>query len=123
VSEAHPADFAGEDFCYVTTTGRRSGKPHTIEIWFAAADDAVYLMSGGGDRADWVRNLLADPHVGLRIAEQEWDARARVVTDADEDHRVRRLLATKYQDWREGQPLSGWAQTALPVAIEVVRSS
>lgn len=41
------------------------------------------------------------------------------MTDADEDQRVRRLLAAKYQDWREGRPLSGWARTALPVAIEV----
>lgn len=55
MSEAQPADLADEDFCYVTTTGRRSRAPHTIEIWFAVADDAVYLLSGGGDRADWVR--------------------------------------------------------------------
>jgi deazaflavin-dependent oxidoreductase (nitroreductase family) len=117
-----PADFADEDFCYVTTTGRRSGRPHTIEIWFAVDGDAVYLLSGGGDRADWVRNLRADPHIGLRIDELEWEARARVVTDPDQDARARRLLAGKYQDWHEGEVLSGWARTALPVAIEVSRS-
>jgi deazaflavin-dependent oxidoreductase (nitroreductase family) len=119
VTTARPADLDDEGFCYVTTTGRRSGQPHTIEIWFAADGDAVYLLSGGGDRADWVRNLRADPQVGLRIADQEWPARARIVTETDEDERVRRLLAAKYQDWREGAPLSRWAQTALPVAIEV----
>ncbi|MGQ0805636.1 MAG: nitroreductase family deazaflavin-dependent oxidoreductase [Actinomycetota bacterium] len=119
--EARPADLADEDFCYVTTTGRRSGRLHTIEIWFAAAGNTVYLLSGGGERADWIRNLRAEPRVGLRIAGEEWEARARVVTDNDEDARVRCLLAAKYQDWREGQPLSGWARTALPVAIEVSR--
>ena len=121
--DAGPANFADEDFCYVTTTGRRSGQPHTIEIWFVADADTVYLLSGGGDRADWVRNLRADPRVGLRISDREWNARARVVTDASEDSRSRRLLATKYQDWREGEALSGWAQTALPVAIEPVSPS
>jgi hypothetical protein len=33
-------------FCYPTTTGRRSGRPHTIEIWFAAVDGSPVLMSG-----------------------------------------------------------------------------
>jgi deazaflavin-dependent oxidoreductase (nitroreductase family) len=123
VTTARPADFADENFCYVTTTGRHSGRPHTIEIWFSVDGAIVYLLSGGGDRADWVRNLRADPHVELRIAEHEWDARARVVTDPDEDARARRLLAGKYQDWRDGEPLSGWARTALPVSIEVVSRS
>ncbi len=27
--------LADEDFCYLTTTGRISGRAHTIEIWFA----------------------------------------------------------------------------------------
>jgi deazaflavin-dependent oxidoreductase (nitroreductase family) len=123
VSIGRLADLADADFCYVTTTGRRSGEPHTIEIWFAADGDTVYLLSGGADRSDWVRNLRADPHVGVRIADREWEARARIVSDADEDARVRRLLAAKYQGWREGAPLSGWAQTALPVAIDVVSRS
>jgi deazaflavin-dependent oxidoreductase (nitroreductase family) len=122
VPDARPADFTDDDFCYVTTTGRRSGQPHTIEIWFATNADTVYLLSGDGDRADWLRNLRADPVVGVRIADQEWEARARVVIDPDEDARARRLLAAKYQDWRAGEPLSGWAQTALAVAIEVSSS-
>ena len=28
------ADLAAEQFCYLTTTGRTSGEPRTIEIWF-----------------------------------------------------------------------------------------
>ncbi len=32
-------------------------KPHEIEIWFADDDDTLYMLSGGGDRSDWVRNL------------------------------------------------------------------
>jgi hypothetical protein len=31
---------------------------------------------------------------------------------------ARRLLAAKYQGWREGRSLSGWARTAVPIAIE-----
>jgi hypothetical protein len=28
-------DPGAEPFCYLTTVGRVSGRPHTIEIWFA----------------------------------------------------------------------------------------
>lgn len=109
-----------EDFCYVTTTGRITGRPHQIEIWFGADGDRIYLLSGGGGRSDWVKNLRADPGVTVRIGDREWRARARVVEDGEEEARARRLLASKYQGWREGKRMSGWATTALPVAIDLV---
>ena len=105
-------------FCYVTTIGRRTGRPHTIEIWFGERDGTLYLLSGGGDRSDWVRNMKVEPRVSLRIAGDERPGVARFVDDPDEDAAARRLLATKYQSWREGRPLSRWASTALVVAID-----
>ena len=47
-----------ESFCYVTTTGRRTGDPHRIEIWFAMTGDTIYLLSGGRGRSDWVCNMI-----------------------------------------------------------------
>jgi deazaflavin-dependent oxidoreductase (nitroreductase family) len=114
--------WAGENFCYLTTTGRRSGHPHTIEIWFGASElrgGRIYLLSGGGDRSDWVRNLMAEPSVLLRVGDHRWSATASLVGNADEERHARTLLAAKYQGWREGRPLSGWASTALPVAIDL----
>src|SRR5438128_3103033 len=49
--------LATEPFCYLTTIGRGSGRPHTIEIWFALHGATVYLLSGGGEGSDWVKNL------------------------------------------------------------------
>ena len=112
-------ELSGESFCYVTTRGRRSGRPHVIEIWFGVRDSTVYLLSGGGDRSDWLRNLQANPAVAVRIGNRSWQANARVVTHPDEDAAARRLLAGKYQSWREGLELSRWARTALPVAVEL----
>ena len=111
------ADHADEDFCYLTTTGRRSGNPHEIEIWFGLANGRLYLMAGDPD-SDWVKNVRAEPRVHVRIADEDHGARGRVVEDADEDAMVRRLLAAKYQGWREGKRLSSWARSAQPVAIE-----
>ena len=63
--------LAGEDFCYLTTTGRVTGRPHEIEIWFALVPErrALYMLSGGGDRSDWVKNLRRNPKVTVRIAD------------------------------------------------------
>ena len=60
--------YADDDCCDVTTIGRRSGKPHEIEIWFGVIDDTMYLISGNGPTADWYRNALANPQVTVRLA-------------------------------------------------------
>jgi deazaflavin-dependent oxidoreductase (nitroreductase family) len=109
---------AQEEFCHLTTTGRRTGRPHEIEIWFVLLDGIVYLMAGGGEQADWVRNLRADPNVRLRMGAFEGPATARVVDD-DGAHPVRRRMAARYQGWQGDEAdLSSWARRALLVAVE-----
>jgi deazaflavin-dependent oxidoreductase (nitroreductase family) len=111
--------LAGEDFCYLTTTGRVSGKPHQIEIWFGARENSIYLLSGGGHDSDWVKNLLKEPQVSVRIAEIIFSGTARLVTDSEEEMAARYMLAGKYQEWEGEQILSEWARTALVVGIEL----
>lgn len=121
----HPDDLTellsrlkSEDYCYLTTTGRVSGRPHEIEIWFAVEGRTLYLLSGSGDRSDWVRNLRAHPAVTVRIKRHTLTGQARIVQDEKEDLMVRYMLAEKYQEWNEDKSLSEWARTALPVAID-----
>lgn len=112
------AQFSREEYCYLTTTGRVSGRPHEIEIWFGLHGNTLYLLSGSKN-SDWVKNLLKYPGVTLRIAKHAFTGTARVVTDKKEELTARYLVAEKYQEWEEGQTLSQWAQTALPIAIDV----
>lgn len=112
------AEPAGLDYCYVTTTGRRSGALHTIEIWFALHEGRVYLLSGGGEGSDWVKNLTVHPAVGLRMGDRDMICRAFVVQDGAEDELARRLLLEKYAP-RYSDDLTEWARTALPVVIEL----
>jgi deazaflavin-dependent oxidoreductase (nitroreductase family) len=112
--------LADRDFAYLTTTGRRTGKEHTIEIWFGLRDGRIYVLSGGREHADWLRNLRRTPRVRVRIGTRTASGTARVLrAGTKEDQLARQLLDGKYQGWREGKRLSGWAKTALPVAIEV----
>lgn len=113
------ADLNKQDFCYLTTKGRVSGNPHRIEIWFGVNGDSIFLLSGGGEGSDWVKNLKADPKVQVRIAKQNFTGVAHVVTDAEGDAMARRLLAAKYYGWRQGKKLNDWARTALPIKIEL----
>jgi deazaflavin-dependent oxidoreductase (nitroreductase family) len=75
-----------EDFCYITTTGRRTGNPHRIEIWFARepASRTIYVLAGGRERADFVRNAIVQPRVTVRVGDEEVAATARVVAPGTE---------------------------------------
>ena len=46
--EAVLSELAGQDYCYLTTIGRVSGRPHEIEIWFGVKASSLYLLAGGG---------------------------------------------------------------------------
>ncbi len=110
--------LAKEEYCYLTTKGRKTGKPHEIEIWFSVVGNTVYMLSGGGGESDWVKNLRANPEVTLRIGKYIFTATARIVQNIQEESTVRPLMAAKYQEWTEGRELSEWARDALVVGID-----
>ncbi len=113
--------LSDENFCYLTTTGRVTGEPHEIEIWFVLVPAAhnLYMLSGGGDRSDWVKNLHRNPEVEVRIAGERFGGRAREARDAEEDELARRLLVEKY----ESSPgrLENWRRRALPVVVDLTQ--
>ena len=112
---------AAERFCYLETIGRVSGRPHEVEMWFAAgADGWIYMLAGKRERRDWVKNLRRNPSVRVQVGGVYYSGVAHIIEDIEDiegDQRARRLLAAKYQGWRDGAPLSEWARTSLPVAI------
>lgn len=112
----NPRRWEREAFCYLTTTGRVTGRPHEIEIWFALdPDDATRLaMLAGGHRSDWVRNLQHFPEATIRLGTATYRATARVVSPGDPDEAwMRRALVEKYRS--PSQPLTDWGRTALPL--------
>ncbi|HEX9494772.1 MAG TPA: nitroreductase family deazaflavin-dependent oxidoreductase [Candidatus Limnocylindria bacterium] len=112
--------LADENVGYLTTTGRKSREPHEIEIWFGIRDGTLYLLSGGGESADWVKNVRKDPRVRMRINSQSAALKARFLrAGSTEDTAARELLDEKYMGWRKGKKLSSWARGALPVAIDL----
>ena len=116
--------MADDDYCYLTTAGRRTGRAHRIEIWYAADGDddrTLYLLAGGGMGSDWVRNLVTEPYVQVELDGVVHTATARVVDRAEEQERARTLVFDKYAP-RYGGDLREWRQRALPVAIDLQRA-
>ena len=107
-----------QEYCYFTTTGRVTGNPHEIEIWFGLNAITIYLMSGDG-KSDWVKNLKKNPSVNVRIAKHTFAAIARVVKDDKEEMLARNLLADKYKEREDDGELSEWARTALVVGLDI----
>ena len=81
--------------CRITTRGRKSGKPHTVTIWFIADGTTLYLATLNAKR-DWVLNLAKTPDVTIDFDGLRVTGRATAITDPTEDAHVRELLAQKY---------------------------
>ena len=111
--------LADDDFAYLTTIGRKSGRPHRIEIWFAVEGGRLFLLSGGGDKADWVKNIRKNGSVRIQVGTRTVAARARIARRGAEDAKARELLDAKYMDWRPGRKLSSWARGATPVTLDL----
>ncbi len=111
-------ELSDEAFCYLTTVGRKTGRPHEIEIWFAVAPegDALYMLSGGRDHSDWVRNLMKEPKVRIRIADETFDGYARVIEGESDDTLARDLLVEKYE--KESGRLARWRERSLPARVD-----
>ena len=111
------ASLAGTEYCYLTTTGRRTGEPHRIEIWFVAHDDGAYLLSDSG-RSDWHRNLEARPEVSIEIAGERRETVAHPVAAGDPANDVvRPAMVAKYQPGY-GEDLADWSVRASLVRVE-----
>jgi deazaflavin-dependent oxidoreductase (nitroreductase family) len=110
--------LAEESYCYLTTTGRVSGEPREIEIWFGLEGETLYMLAEGRERAGWVRNLLKMPRVTVRIVDRSFDGHARTVVDPGEDALARRLLFDKYSPTYSGD-LTEWRNAALAVAVDL----
>ncbi len=95
------------EYLYLTSIGRKSGKPHQIEIWFVQYHGSYYAVSEAREQSDWVQNIIATPTVTISLGSRDAaqiDGAARVVdpeTEPELTQAVTALMNTKYQ-WGEG---------------------
>ena len=118
---------AGGVILLLTTTGRKSGREHTVGVQYELINGRY---SGGATdcfRADWLENIQANPYMSMQACKTRFRAKAEVVTDLVEtarllDYRLRKqpLLIRKtlrtaglkgkldHATWKSMQRRSGW---------------
>lgn len=75
------APVLGRLVLLLTTTGRKSGLPRITPLQYEEVDGAIYVGSARGTKADWFRNILANPCVQVRVKSREFEGTAEPVTD------------------------------------------
>src|ERR1700743_2481632 len=68
----------------ITTTGRQTGEPRRIEIWFHRADGKYYITGTPGRPRSWYANLVVHPAFTFHLKESataDLPATARPVPD------------------------------------------
>ena len=74
--------LVGRMVLLLTTKGRRTGLPRVTPLQYEEIDGAFYVGSMRGTRADWFRNLVADPEVEVRVKSRRFKGKAEAITDA-----------------------------------------
>jgi deazaflavin-dependent oxidoreductase (nitroreductase family) len=111
----------------LTTTGARSGRPHTAPMMYVAegadgadgadGDRLLVIASNAGAPAhpDWYHNLVANPAVTVEVAGETYDATATPLV-GDERDRVFARIAEDFPFFKDHQ--AGVSRTIPVVALE-----
>lgn len=105
-----------EKYIYLTTKGRKTGKPHTVELWFAVAGKKVYL-SHEKAYTDWMKNILADSQVEFKIGKTQSKGDARIVTIGGAFEAGKRALYLKYYGKADKDTIDDWFSDSTIVEI------
>jgi len=103
------------------TTGRRTGRPRRTPICDGLEGETFWLIAQHGRRADYVRNIEANPRVKVRIGHRNgWRAGTGHILD-DDDLRERLRMLTRGNSWRRlcQRASQAMATSALTVRIDL----
>lgn len=66
----------------ITVTGRKSGRPVSIPVWFVLEDDTLYLLPVHGSDTQWYKNALKNPEIRIEARGEGAELKAVPITDA-----------------------------------------
>lgn len=102
-----PQRLSKRKYLYLTTTGRVTGKPREIEIWFVEHGGRFYILAEHLHDTQWVKNIKRASHVSVRLGDRSFEATARVL-DYNRDRKAwltAQSLAREKYDWGDGLPV------------------
>jgi deazaflavin-dependent oxidoreductase (nitroreductase family) len=100
----------------LTTTGAKSGKPHTTPMMFHRDGDRLLVIAssmGAPADPDWYRNLVAHPTVTVELDTESYEAIA-TPAEGEEYDRLWTMLKEKYPFFVDHEAKAG---RQIPVVI------
>jgi hypothetical protein len=83
--------------------------PYSVTVWFVVHQGRLYVPSRHPENKRWIRKILADPHVRVRVGERMYRGLAHRVDDHAELEAVVPVLLQKYGIERdEGDERDAW---------------
>ncbi len=73
--------LVGRIILLLTTTGRKSGQRRVTPLQYEEIEGVIYLGAARGRQSDWVRNIVADPHVEVRVKARRFAGLAELCDD------------------------------------------
>lgn len=73
------------------TKGRKSGEPRRTPVGNGLIDNSFWIVAEHGRKANYVKNIVADPHVRIRVNRRWRTGIAHLLPDDDPIARGRRL--------------------------------
>ena len=62
----------------ISVTGRKTGKPITLPVWFVHENDTIWLLPVSGSKTQWYQNLLKNPTITLKAGKEERTFKAQL---------------------------------------------
>ncbi len=93
--KAHLGSLKDHSTLQLTTLGRKTGKRHTVTVWFLVDGDTVYLVTLRLKR-DWPRNVMKNGSVELDIGGKVFKGHAKRIVEAKRLAHVKALLNQKH---------------------------
>jgi deazaflavin-dependent oxidoreductase (nitroreductase family) len=80
----------------ITVTGRKSGRPISIPVWFVLEEDKLYLLPVKGSDTQWYKNVLNNPTIRIDARGAEAEVKVVPITDAKQMSSVVEKFRAKY---------------------------
>ena len=97
--------FVNNDMLLLTTTGRSSGRNHTVPLLYLNDHPDVLVIASWGGRdypPDWYLNLTDDPRVSVQINGNTWAGVAQQLAEPERSERWEQAVAA-YDGYAEYQ--------------------
>jgi len=89
------------------TTGRRSHRQRSVELWFITRLNRFYVMAEHGHQTGWIKNLKKQPEASVALTDYQVPVQAWILDkerDSQEWQIVAQLFREKY-GWGDGLPV------------------